>query len=73
MTNKGRTIMQESELYELRARVVELEAELSALRREHDALTELVDRIVVLLKTEHGEEQVLLDAVERAATDAITP
>ena len=65
--------MQESEVHELRARVVELEAELSALRREHDALTALVDRIVVLLKTEHGEESVLLDAVEQAATDAITP
>jgi hypothetical protein len=65
--------MQESEVHELRARVVELKAELSALRREHDALTALVDRIVVLLKTEHGEESVLLDAVEQAATDAITP
>lgn len=73
MTSKGRTVMQESELYELRARVVELEAQLSALRRDHDALTVLVDRIVVFLKTEHGEERVLLEAVERAAADAITP
>lgn len=73
MTSKGRTVMQESELYELRARVVELEAQLSALRRDHDALTVLVDRIVVFLKTEHAEEGVLLEAVERAAADAITP
>ncbi|HSJ45161.1 MAG TPA: hypothetical protein VK923_10825 [Euzebyales bacterium] len=73
MTKTGKTILQESELYELRARVVELDAELSALRRDHDALTALVDRIVVLLKTEHAEDSVLLAQVEQAAIDAITP
>lgn len=72
MASPGRTIMQGSEVHELRARVVELEAKLSALRREHDALTVLVDRIVVVLKTEHGKESRQLDAVEQAATDAIT-
>lgn len=73
MTKTGKAILQESELYELRARVVELDAELSALRRDHDALTALVDRIVVLLKTEHAEDSVLLEQVEQAAIDAITP
>lgn len=73
MTRTGKTILQESEFYELRARVVELEAELSALRRDHDALAALVDQMVVFLKTEHGEDRVMVEAVEQAAADAIRP
>ena len=39
----------------------------------HPAGVALVDRIVVLLKTEHPEDSVLLAQVEQAAIDAITP
>lgn len=73
MTRTSKTLLQESEVHTPRARVVELEAELSKLRADHDALTALVDRIVSFLKAEHGEDTALLDAVEAAAADAITP
>lgn len=73
MTRTGKTLLQDLEVHVLRARVVELEAELSELRADHDALMALVDRIVSFLKAQHGEDTVLLDAVEEAAVDAITP
>lgn len=73
MTNTGKAILQESELYELRARVLDLHVELSALRRDHDALTTLVDQIVAFLKTAHAGDSVPLEALEQAAVDAITP
>lgn len=73
MAGPGRMIWQQSEVYELRARVVELESQLRALRRDHDALVALVDRVVSVVRTEHGDDDALVQAVERAATDAIPP
>jgi hypothetical protein len=55
----------------LAARVVELETELAAVRRRHEALETLADRIVVLLKHTHGERSQPFQLVEEAAQEAI--
>ena len=55
----------------LAARVVELEAELAALRERHEALETLADRIVVFLKHTHGEAGQPFQLVEVAAQEAI--
>jgi hypothetical protein len=73
MAGPGRMILQQSELHELRARVIELESELGALRRDHDALVALVDRVVSVVRAERGDDDALVQAVERAAPDAISP
>lgn len=62
----------ESELHELRARVLDLEVELGRLREEHTALTQLADRIVAFLKTAHGDDSAeAVQALEDAAAEAI--
>jgi len=62
----------ESELHELRARVLDLEVELGRLREEHTALTQLADRIVAFLKTAHGDDSAeAVKALEDAAAEAI--
>ena len=73
MTRTGKAILQESELYELRARMIEMDAELTALRRDHDALEALVDRIVAVLRADHDESSVQLEQVGQETIDAITP
>jgi hypothetical protein len=56
----------------LAARVVELEAELAALREQHAALETLADRIVVFLKHTHGDAGQPFRLVEEAAEEAIS-
>lgn len=58
----------ESELHELRARVLDLEVELGRLHEEHTALTQLADRIVAFLTTAHGDDSAeAVQALEDAA------
>ena len=61
------------EIHELRARTMELEVEMAALREGYEALEGLLDRVVVFLKSAHGEDSPAFQSVEDAAQEAIRP